>query len=194
MCELSELAGIRKTDLERLKSFITRGDDGQVRHAYARSAVPTPRRCVFVGSTNEEECLPNDPSGNRRFVVVALEHGCNVEEAAAADRCQWWAEALARYREGVRANLPRGLRLLAADRAEEHRNRDCLEQDIEHALEDLPAQFSLNELFVLLPGYGGGRTPDRAMQLRLGNALKQLGFTSERRREGGAQVRLWSRR
>ena len=86
--ELSEMTGIRKAELERLKSFISRQDDGQFRWAYARAPVPSPRMCVFIGTTNEAECLPNDPSGNRRFVVVELERGCDVE-AASVDRNQW---------------------------------------------------------------------------------------------------------
>ena len=114
VCELSELAGLRKAEIEKLKNFITRQDDGQFRWAYARSPVPSPRVCVFVGTTNEPECLPNDPSGNRRFVVIELAHGCDVQ-AASVDREQWWAEALARYHDGERANLPRELHLVAAE-------------------------------------------------------------------------------
>ena len=116
--ELSEMTGIRKAELERLKSFITRQDDGQFRWAYARAPVPSPRMRVFIGTTNEAECLPNDPSGNRRFVVAELKHGCDVEAASAA-RAQWWAEAQARYRAGERANLPRDLHDEAEARAEE---------------------------------------------------------------------------
>ena len=82
VCELSELTGIRKAELERLKAFITRQDDGQFRWAYARAPVPSPRLCAFIGTTNSVQCLPNDPSGNRRFVVVALQRGCDVDAAS----------------------------------------------------------------------------------------------------------------
>lgn len=189
--EISELAGMRKSEIEQVKSFISRQDDGQVRFAYARAAVPTPRRCIFVGTTNEDEALPNDPSGNRRFVVVELEHGCDVEEAA-REREPWWGEALARYRQGERANLPRPLHLAARQRAEAHRGRDSLEEEIVNALHDLSQPFSVNDLYFALGGYGG-KPPNRAEQMRLTNALKQLGFTSSQATVGGARVRRWSR-
>ena len=192
VCELSELTGIRKAELERLKAFITRQDDGQFRWAYARSPVPSPRMCIFLGTTNQAECLPNDPSGNRRFVVIELQHGCDVE-AASADRIQWWSEALSRYRAGERANLPRGLHALAGDRAKEHREPDALEQDIIEALIDLRAEFSVSELYYALPGNGGAKPPDRPMQMRLANALKNLGFRGQRVRQGAIRLMVWSR-
>ena len=184
--ELSELSGIRKAELERLKSFVTRRDDGQFRWAYARAPVRSPRRCVFVGSTNEADCLPNDPSGNRRFVVVELMHGCAVEARGEAERVQWWAEALARYRAGERANLPRDLIPLAADRAEEHRDSDALEEEIRTALVDLGAEFTINELHDAIDF---GRPLDKALQMRLGTALRNLGFKRAKR----AAQRVWTR-
>ena len=192
VCELSELTGIRKAELERLKAFITRQDDGQFRWAYARSPVPSPRMCVFVGTTNEAECLPNDPSGNRRFVVVELQHGCDVE-AASANREQWWSEALSRYRAGERANLPRGLMPEAAARAELHRETDSLEQDITEALMDLGPEFSVSDLYYALSGNAGAKPPDKVMQMRISAALKNLGFRRLRKRQGGARVVVWSR-
>ena len=194
--ELSELSGIRKAELERLKSFVTRRDDGQFRWAYARAPVRSPRRCVFVGSTNEADCLPNDPSGNRRFVVVELRHGCHVEERAAAERVQWWAEALHRYRAGERANLPRDLLPLAAERAETHRDRDSAEEDIRNALHDLDAEFNINDLHDALRAADAqqwGRPLDKAMQMRLGTALRNIGLRRTQRSRDGTRQWIWSR-
>ena len=159
-----------------MKSFITRQDDGQIRWAYARSTVPSLRLCVFVGTTNEPECLPNDPSGNRRLVVIELAHGCDVQ-AASVDREQWWAEALARYHNGERANLPRDLHQVAADSAESHRARDSLEDEVHDAIVDLDVDgFTLNELCAAVFLQGDGRPPDKVMQMRLSAALRNLGF------------------
>ena len=194
VCELSELAGIRKAELERLKSFVTRQDDGQFRWAYTRSPVPSPRVCIFVGTTNEAECLPNDPSGNRRFVMIELAHGCDVQ-AASIDREQWWAEALARYRDGARANLPRDLHQAAADIAESHRARDSLEEEIRNAMVDLDvAGFTLNELSAAVFLHGDGRPPDKQMQMRLSAALRNLGVKRVRAERHGVQQVFWRRR
>ena len=191
VCELSELAGIRKAELERLKSFLTRQDDGQFRWAYARSPVPSPRVCIFVGTTNEAECLPNDPSGNRRFVVVDLKHGCNVQ-AASIDREQWWAEALARYRDGARANLPRDLHTVAAEQAETHRARDTMEEAVAEAAVDLDSEFTLGDLHDAVYGHGS-KPPDKATQMRLSAALRNLGFRRVRGLRQGVRQWLWSR-
>ena len=188
--ELSEMTGIRKAELERLKSFITRQDDGQFRWAYARAPVSSPRMCVFIGTTNEAECLPNDPSGNRRFVVVELQHGCDVE-AASVNRDQWWAEALARYQQSERANLPRDLHAKAEARAEEHRETDSLEGELVLAMHDLPEEFSMNDLYEAIYGHGS-KPPDKAMQMRLSAALKNLGFRAVRKSRHGARQMVWS--
>ena len=193
VCELSELAGLRKAQIEKLKNFITCQDDGQFRWAYARSPVPSPRFCVFVGTTNEPECLPNDPSGNRRFVVIELAHGCDVQ-AASVDRSQWWAEALARYHEGERASLPRDLHQAAADIAEGHRARDSVEEEIRNAVIDLNvAGFTLNELFAAVFLHGDGRPPDKQMQMRLSTALRNLGFKRVRAERHGRRQVFWRR-
>ena len=196
VCELSELAGLRKAEIEKLKSFITRQDDGQFRWAYTRSPVPSPRVCIFVGTTNEPECLPNDPSGNRRFVVCELKHGCDVQ-AASVDREQWWAEALARHHDGERANLPRDLHQAAADIAESHRARDSLEEEVRNAVVDLDASgFTLNDLNdavfgTYIQGNPSGRPPDKQTQKRLADALRNLGFRRAQTRRNGDRRYLW---
>jgi len=108
--EVAELSGLRRAALEDLKSYLTARDDGAVRLAYRQDEMPLPRKCVFVGTNNAQEPLPNDPSGNRRFVVINLLDKMveweTRKEWFDANREQLWAEALVRYRQGERANLP----------------------------------------------------------------------------------------
>ena len=110
--EASEMAGMGRADLERLKSNITRQNDGSVRLAYRHNPEPLPRRAVFYGTSNDRECLPNDSTGNRRFVVVELEGEKarqSVESYFAEHRAELWAAAVHAHQEGERANLPRDL-------------------------------------------------------------------------------------
>ena len=65
--EAAEMSGSTRTEVESIKAFLARQDDGAVRLTYRRDTIDLPRRCVIVGSTNDPRCLPNDPSGNRRF-------------------------------------------------------------------------------------------------------------------------------
>ena len=128
-----------RAEIERIKSFISRQDDGSVRLPYARNSEPLPRRFILCGTTNRDDDLPNDPTGNRRLVSIVLKHGTDVE-AYFADgvREQLWAEALYRVREkGERANLPRDLMRMQAERAEQHRERD---DAIEDAVSNLPKE------------------------------------------------------
>ena len=117
--EFGELSGLKKADLQRTKMFLTIKLDA-IRMAYGRSAVEMPRRCIFVGTTDQDKFLPEDgEGGNRRFVVAGLVRkpldgedvqGGLVESWMEENREQCWAEALHQYKgEGVTANLPRTL-------------------------------------------------------------------------------------
>ena len=66
--EVGELAGLRKSDVETVKSFLTCRVD-RYRPAYGRYVIDVPRTCVFGGTTNADQYL-NDATGNRRFWPV----------------------------------------------------------------------------------------------------------------------------
>ena len=74
--EVSEMAGSGRAELASLKAFLSRQAEKN-RLSYRANPEHIPRRCILVGTTNEVECLPNDPTGNRRFVAVHVEerHG-----------------------------------------------------------------------------------------------------------------------
>ena len=75
VAEWSELTGLKQTDTERVQALITRQDDGNLRMAYRTDPIPLPRRCVIIGTTNDENPLPNVTSGNRRFVPIVCQKG-----------------------------------------------------------------------------------------------------------------------
>ena len=127
--EVAEMAGASRAELESMKSFLTRQDDGSVRLAYRRNPETMLRRCVLVGTSNDQTPLPNDPTGSRRFVAVKLNKGSNVEQFMAENRDQLWAEALHRYRHGERANLPRELYSDQARKNDQSRCKDELLED-----------------------------------------------------------------
>ena len=123
--EVSEMSGARKADLEKLEAFLSAVDDGTVRFAYRRDPETRLRRCILVGTSNNEFMLPNDPTGLRRFVPIKLNPAkSKIEEHIAEQREQLWAEALIRYHNKVRAGLPFALRGAAAKVAERHRSSD----------------------------------------------------------------------
>lgn len=96
--ELGELAGLRKTDVETVKSFITRTDD-KFRQSYGVNVENHPRQSIVVGSTNSTGGFLRDVTGNRRFWPVRVNKGeKSVWEMSDVE--QIWAEALVKYRAG----------------------------------------------------------------------------------------------
>ncbi|WP_128426306.1 virulence-associated E family protein [Gudongella oleilytica] len=95
--ELGELAGIKKMDVETVKSFITRTDD-KYRQSYGVSVESHPRSCIIVGTTNSDGGFLRDITGNRRFWPVrVMGHGKHYAwELSEVD--QIWAEAIERYK------------------------------------------------------------------------------------------------
>ena len=97
--ELGELAGIKKMDVETVKSFVSRNDD-KYRPSYGTTVESHPRQCVIVGSTNCESGFLRDITGNRRFWPVRV-GGASVKKAWELSEVeQVWAEAIAKYRAG----------------------------------------------------------------------------------------------
>ena len=189
--ELSELTGFARAELESLKAFISRRDDGATRLAYRRDPETTLRRSILVGTSNDVECLPNDPSGNTRFVPIQCGAGSHVEPFLAKHRVQLWAEGLSQYRESngaTRANLPRSLMSLQTDRAELHRRKDQILEDGVAAI-DGDGPYSLGELCHLVsPGIP--LTDARATR-RLGDALRLAGWEKRRERTATGLPYLW---
>ena len=94
--EFSELAGVRRGDLEKVKAFLTARWD-HFRMPYGRRSEAVPRSCVFAASVNDATPF-TDPTGNRRFWPVR----CGKIDIGTlkADRDQLWAEAQARFCAG----------------------------------------------------------------------------------------------
>lgn len=99
--EMSELATMRRAEIEALKSMLTKTKD-DARLAYERDVKTYPRTCIFGGTTNEMGgSYIADATGARRFwpVVVAETGPINMKRLE-QDVDQLWAEALEVYEDG----------------------------------------------------------------------------------------------
>lgn len=104
--ELGELAGMRKTDVEVVKSFISRVDD-KYRASYGINVENHPRQCIIVGSTNAESGFLRDVTGNRRFWPIHI-NGISEKKAwqlTEYEVDQIWAEAVHLYKQGEKLYL-----------------------------------------------------------------------------------------
>ena len=99
--ELGELAGMKKMDVETVKSFVSRRDD-KYRAAYGVNVESHPRQSVIVGSTNAEDGFLRDITGNRRFWPVKVSGKSEKKpwELTTDTVMQIWAETLVLYRKG----------------------------------------------------------------------------------------------
>jgi hypothetical protein len=99
--EMSELATVRKGDMEALKAVLTTTVD-DARLSYERDAKSYPRTCVFAGTTNEVgQAYIADLTGARRFWPTHVGE-CGTVDAALlkVERDQLWAEAVEAYESG----------------------------------------------------------------------------------------------
>jgi predicted P-loop ATPase len=122
--ELGELAGIRRVDVEIVKSFISRQND-LYRPAYGQFVENHKRTCIIVGTTNSQNGFLRDFSGNRRFWPVKLaKRSGDPWTLNEIDVDQIWAEAYYYYLQGETLYLDR------TDEIEAEKNqRDALETD-----------------------------------------------------------------
>ena len=193
--EAGEMTGATRADIEALKTFTTRQNDGNIRLAYRKNPEAHLRCCIIVGTTNQKECLPNDPTGNRRFVPILCTSGRDQERHMAGIREQCWAEALNLYRDGKRGNLPRSLYAEAAVEADEARRKDTLlEDELERMAERYDHGVTLEAIakdLALMPREATAATMDTRDMVRLSKALTAQGWEKRRERKDGKQIRLW---
>ena len=123
--EIGELAGLKKAEVETLRSFLSRQND-IYRAAFGKRATPHLRQCVFFGTTNAESGYLRDTTGNRRFWPVktpgaSKKHSWDLTPELI---CQIWAEALMYVKQGEKLYLSAELETLS--KAEQ---REAMESD-----------------------------------------------------------------
>ena len=104
--EFSEMLATANTKtVEAIKAFLSRQKD-TYKVPYDKYPHDFPRQCIFIGTTNNLDFLPNDKTGNRRFIPVLTNmkaaeiHPLENEEETRAFIEQAWAEAMEIYRSG----------------------------------------------------------------------------------------------
>ena len=101
--EVAELMAMtRVKEAEAVKAYITSQEDSY-RPPYGKHVQTIPRRCMFVGTTNNPQFL-TDKTGNRRFYPVKVQsYAYKMYDNIAAIQeyiRQAWAEAVHLYKEG----------------------------------------------------------------------------------------------
>ena len=96
LVEIGELSGMRKSDVETIKTILSTRVDN-IRESYGKYHNDIPRQGIFIGTTNEKAYL-NDPTGARRFWPIKT---TKIDiNGIDRDREQLFAEAVFKYKAG----------------------------------------------------------------------------------------------
>jgi predicted P-loop ATPase len=113
--EIGELTGMKKSDIDSVKSFISRKDD-KYRPSYGHVVESHKRQCIIVATVNGASGYLRDPTGNRRFWPVKTpgDGERNPWDITLNEVKQIWAETLVIYRKGEKLFLEGGIKENAA--------------------------------------------------------------------------------
>ena len=135
--EIGELAGLKKAEVETLRSFLSRQND-IYRAAFGKRATPHLRQCVFFGTTNAESGYLRDTTGNRRFWPIDTgeqRHTKSVWRDLDPEIDQLWAEAYVRWQAGEPLYLSGAIEDAAKEKQEEHREASSREGIVREFME-----------------------------------------------------------
>ena len=134
--EIPELSSMNRADTNKVKQMMSQTTD-EYRAPYAHRSEKHPRRCVFFGTTNDNDYL-KDPTGNRRFWPIDC--GDNPPKNVWDDMTpetvdQLWAEAYMYWQMGEPLVLRTEEEKIAEERRSRHTERDDYEGQISEFLE-----------------------------------------------------------
>ncbi|ADE87946.1 DNA primase [Escherichia phage vB_EcoM_ECO1230-10] len=187
MVELGELdATFRKSDIARLKSFISQDRD-EIRRPYDRLESTYQRRTVFFASVNPKHFLADD-TGNVRWWTIPVTR-INYEHDI--DMQQVWAEVAQLYREGERWWMNAEEEAMLEQVNKEHEAIDPVEEMILMRYEwgcDRPAAYTDRTATQVLQEIGYDK-PNKAQTTHCAGVLRKL--TGKPARKSGSN-RLFS--
>jgi len=184
--EIGEMDTFNRAEATRIKQIISCRTD-RFRRPYAREAQDYPRRCVFVGTTNDDHYLRDD-TGGRRFWPIE----CTMIDLdwIKANRDQLFAEAYdALNKGGTWWEMP-GQE--AEAQQEERRQVDPWQEFISDWLDKRNPSDPLTANSALIDCLKMEKEKcEKKHSLRVGRIFKTMGYKSKVRSIGGKSVRCY---
>lgn len=171
LVELAEMKGMRRGEIESVKSMLSRRVD-KARLAYGRMPTEQPRECIFFGTTNDQQYL-RDMTGNRRFWPVAIEKF--DLKAIRKDRDQLWAEAAHLEAEGASIRLPERLWALAGEQQSAREIADPWFEILALRLEGVTGKLAARQVWEMV-GLSDFSRRGQDHNLRLAAVMQALGW------------------
>lgn len=191
--EIPELVGMSKKDVAAVKYWISLDRDAYIPKYQERETV-SPRRCIFIMTTNDRSFL-SDTTGNRRYGVVEV--GQIDIEAVRRDSLQLWAQARVLFeKEGIDH---RSVEQLSAEENKKYMYSDPWDEAVASWLEaqalapkeTRPPLTAVNILQFAIGASTARVSP--ADGRRLAAVMERLGYVQSRSRVSGKLVRLFVR-
>lgn len=143
--EIAELSAMTRSAVESTKAFVSTQVD-KYKAPYGSVIEEHPRRCVFIGTTNEYDFL-KDKTGNRRFIPVVCGQNKPLKDVfSLGDDTikQLWAEALYYYNQGEKLFFDRAVSDELVAVQSEHTQVDDVEAVIDEYL-NMPVPLNWND-------------------------------------------------
>ncbi|MEH2154771.1 VapE domain-containing protein [Nostoc sp.] len=188
--ELPEIEHIyKRKDVGSIKKFLSSSTDA-FRYPYDREIKEHPRACILVGTSNEQELL-NDPTGNRRFLIIPVSQMIPVDELI-RERDLIWAAANQLYQMGHIWYLTPCEYALQAEANKEYQSADPWEEIIMMFVQN---KQGITTHDILLNGLQieTGRQ-DKVAERRVSAVMRQTGWQQQRKWVNGHALRVWFRK
>jgi predicted P-loop ATPase len=187
--EFSEFeTAYKRKEVEQLKAFLSSRIDS-LRKPYGKAIEDFPRTSVFVGSTNRQEFL-NDPTGERRFLVIPVSQQIPIKTVE-AERDRIWAAAVLAYRTGEQWWLTQEEDKLLAEANQGWQSSDSWEEDILKYLE-LRSTCTIGDILEKPLGIDIGQH-GKGEQMRVSDILRRNGWKRIKKRIDAKSQWCWER-
>jgi len=187
--ELGEVETTLRSDLERLKAFITAERD-EYRLPYGKADQVLTRRTSLIATCNTDRFLI-DPTGSRRFWTVPINH-IDLDALNRFDFLPLWAE-VASWVKGNRQyfRLSREEQTELAERNTEHEKPLKAQLEVEDILEDATEDKQWFEWkYISVSTFKAQNDSLRGYSVeQIGKALDKIGIPAERKTVDGRQCR-----
>ena len=198
--EFSELVGIRRADVERLKTYLSQRQV-TIRLSYRRNSGTYPRQWVPLGTANNDGSgvLPEDRSGHRRFVIIDVPPTStpqHVKDYLEQHRNHLWAEALARYQAKEPTHLNPEDEAAASEKATGYVVHNAAVEDAAARLTEKANGKGQSMTDLLIEAQLCRDVSEAAkqshLQRNLAGALLEMGWEKERPTVNGRRKWLWN--
>jgi predicted P-loop ATPase len=185
--ELAELQGLRSKEANMIKAWVVRQVE-EYRPPFAKLNVRIPRRCAFIGTTNDDEFL-SVGENNRRWLPLDVVKQADIE-ALITDRTQIWAEAI---------HVFKAAGVLFRDAETYQKEVNDTYSVVDEALQDkvqdyiklnYQQSYRVSDICLAIQN-NPFQAPTKGEQMVIARMLKHLGF--EKKRIGSTKTMVWQR-